>query len=256
MNPDKMRTEYGKLIHLLQDTSNKKIAKELGFNCIVPIKTVYTFLDNKNSLNLLDDEELEFAVKAVVNDNTTVKEEIAIQIKTKDSAVKKLIDKYKDIISEDDVMLVIRSISDNNAYIASNANTITKLIEILDKYFEPNNFESNTSLEIRFGRDGARLSHDHKTQYHYVKQSLMLWREIMKDMFRLWYLSEEDLLDSDNYYRLSNTGQGLNRVQSAPRVGKAMNKILKKVYEIVPGHWVGLSTSILETMMSQMLLSL
>lgn len=34
-------------------------------------------------------------------------------------------------------------------------------------------------------------------------------------MFRLWYLAESDLLREGNAYRLTNTGQGLNRVQQA-----------------------------------------
>ena len=42
-----------------------------------------------------------------------------------------------------------------------------------------------------------------------------LWfrREINHDMFKLWYLAESDLLAEGNAYRLTNTGQGLNRVQ-------------------------------------------
>ena len=34
--------------------------------------------------------------------------------------------------------------------------------------------------------DGARLTHSHERQYAFVLQSLMLWREIANDMFRLW----------------------------------------------------------------------
>lgn len=50
-------------------------------------------------------------------------------------------------------------------------------------------------------------------QYHYVLQSLMLWREVSNDMFKLWYLAETDMLRQGTSYRLCDTGQGLNRVQ-------------------------------------------
>lgn len=60
-------------------------------------------------------------------------------------------------------------------------------------------------------------------------------------MFRLWHFAEEDLLDVESCpYRLMNTGQGLNRVQSAPRVGRAMHKILSVAQNKV-GTWVGSS---------------
>jgi hypothetical protein len=41
----------------------------------------------------------------------------------------------------------------------------------------------------------------------------MLWREISSDMFKLWYLAEQDMLRHGAGYRLCDTGQGLNRVQ-------------------------------------------
>ena len=44
-----------------------------------------------------------------------------------------------------------------------------------------------------------------------------------------------------NPYRLQNTGQGLNRVQQCPLVGKEMHRILQSVQQRCGGHWVGLS---------------
>ena len=58
--------------------------------------------------------------------------------------------------------------------------------------------------------------------------------------YRLWYLSEQDLLNSDNPSDLRNTGQGLQRVQSSPLVYQAMHEILARTKHHV-GTWVGSS---------------
>lgn len=55
-----------------------------------------------------------------------------------------------------------------------------------------------------------------------MRQSLTLWREIVHDMFRLWCLGEEDLLSETARYKLTDTGQGKQRVQQSPRTFKAM----------------------------------
>ncbi len=48
--------------------------------------------------------------------------------------------------------------------------------------------EPRYSLAIIDGAaDGARLAHSHQRQWQYVRQSLMLWREITDEMYRLWY---------------------------------------------------------------------
>merc|ERR1719510_2558629 len=62
----------------------------------------------------------------------------------------------------------------------------------------------------------------------------------MENMFALWKMTEEDLLDSSSTYRLCDTGQGLNRMQQAPRVSRTMHQILHGVQSEV-GGWVGLS---------------
>lgn len=59
-------------------------------------------------------------------------------------------------------------------------------------------------------------------------------------MFQLWCLAEQDLLSSDNMYRLRDTGQGLNRVQAAPKVSRLMQMILNRAQQKV-GYWVGSS---------------
>lgn len=85
---------------------------------------------------------------------------------------------------------------------------------------------------------GSRLSHTHEIQFHYVHQSLSLWSYILEDMFRLWYLSEQDLLNGGQQpYELRQTGQGLQRVQQSPRVYRAMHEILAST-KIKLGTWV------------------
>lgn len=59
-------------------------------------------------------------------------------------------------------------------------------------------------------------------------------------MFKLWYLAESDLLREGTRYQLTNTGQGLNRVQSAPSTGKAIHDVLARCQSRL-GHWVGSS---------------
>lgn len=60
------------------------------------------------------------------------------------------------------------------------------------------------------------------------------------DMFRLWTLAEQDLLSTTARYRLTDTGQGLNRVQAAPKTLRAMHVILGNAQQNI-GHWVGSS---------------
>lgn len=59
-------------------------------------------------------------------------------------------------------------------------------------------------------------------------------------MFHLWSLAEQDLLSENISYRLRDTGQGLNRVQAAPKTSRMMHTILHKAQKSV-GTWIGSS---------------
>lgn len=59
-------------------------------------------------------------------------------------------------------------------------------------------------------------------------------------MFHLWYLAESDLLADNVPYRLRDTGQGLNRVQAAPKTSRMMHVILNRAQKSI-GSWVGSS---------------
>jgi hypothetical protein len=63
------------------------------------------------------------------------------------------------------------------------------MLQYLTSYFRPDTYEDQYSLAIVAGRHGARLTHSHNRQYNYVLQSLTLWREILHDFFKLWYLA-------------------------------------------------------------------
>lgn len=115
------------------------------------------------------------------------------------------------------------------------------MIHYLTRHFNPSSPASpSRDLSIAYGKGGARLSHSHSAQWQYVHQTLSLWREIMHEMFHLWYQADEDLLDDRNPYRLRDTGQGLNRLQACPRIGRSIHRILHAAQKRC-GSWIGSS---------------
>ena len=168
-------------------------------------------------------------------------------------------------ISRSELQLCIDSISDAIAVVESNVAPVQRMIHLLEDNFHHTSYEKQFSLELRgsgkcftpsrygygfgafgggFGsRDssGPTLSHSHSTQYTFVWQSLTLWREVQKNMHRLWVCADSDLLSISTSYQLLNTGQGLNRVQQCPKVGKVMRFLLNKTQKAAGQPWVGLS---------------
>ncbi len=55
MNPERMRSEYGKMIFLLQDACSSSAQANLDLQVNKPIVTVYSFLESRNALHILED---------------------------------------------------------------------------------------------------------------------------------------------------------------------------------------------------------
>lgn len=165
-------------------------------------------------------------------------------------------------LKEEDIELAIASITDNNAFLNFNVGPVERMLKLLNENFDQGKIIEGFSLELQgtpkksylssysspfyfsgfssnYKGRGACLSHDHSTQYSFVYQSLRLWKEIMRNMPRLWIAADHDMLNE--YYRLADTGQGYQRLQACPKVGTLMNSILRSVQDSVGSPWVGLS---------------
>ena len=240
-NPEKMRASYGKMIYLLQDTHIPEVRELFEDTLIKPIKTVYNSLEVADALGLLS-EDLLYTATQNISAEGKVRAVIDREIKVKEKSLEYLARKYTSAkLSYDDARNCILSIGDANSFLLFNRDPVIKMIDYLQIFFHPDNFESQFSLAIVAGHRGARLTHAHSTQYFYVLQSLTLWRFILQDMYKLWMLSEDDLLDPNNRYVLSDNGQGLNRVQNCPRVSKAIHSILVRCQREIGMNWVGSS---------------
>ena len=263
MNPDKMRTTYGKLMHILQDAQSPNM---LSFNVVVPIKTVFKLLQKRiGARALLCDPDLVLAMRAL--DSSSSPEEHAAAVKEKREARQRLVERYcgadapgiarlsneqqpkkakladgdavnsapdvademtssgsgmfasvgtrisslwsgkkagdaealdddraadgKPPMTEDELLLVIDSLSDGMAHQAACRKPVLEMLEWLESMFSPDRPESDqVDLAIQNGAGGSHLTHSHSTQYQFVRQSLMLWAEIQKDIFRLWVAAD------------------------------------------------------------------
>ncbi|KAI9315559.1 hypothetical protein BX666DRAFT_1860644 [Dichotomocladium elegans] len=241
MNPEKMRSAYGKLMYMLSDSMIPEVQEMLGFSCVAPIKTVYNFLEERKGLGVLHEDIIVLATHEIIPEGKS-RPQIQQEIKRKERAIEQLSRKYQSkYLSADEIRHCLYSIGDNNAYLRENRDPCEKMLRYLEEYFHPTRPENETyALGIAAGADGHRLSHDHETQYIYVKQTLKLWREILNNMFMLWTLADQDMLSTNNPYRLAHTGQGLHRIQPCPAVSREMHRTLYKAQKKA-GKWVGSS---------------
>ncbi|KAI9260600.1 hypothetical protein BDA99DRAFT_512591 [Phascolomyces articulosus] len=240
MNPEKMRSAYGKLMYMLSDSMIPEVQEMLGFSCVAPILTVYEFLKERRGLGVLREDIILLATREIIPEGKS-RSQIQTEIRRKEKSIEQLSRKYQSkYLSADEIRHCLYSIGDNNAYLRENRDPCEKMIRYLEEYFHPKKPEEDYSLSIASGTQGHRLSHDHETQYIYVNQTLKLWREILNEMFMLWTLADQDMLSTSNPYRLSQTGQGLHRIQPCPAVSREMHRTLFKAQKKA-GTWIGSS---------------
>lgn len=238
MNPEKLRDNFGKLMYMVMDSRLPEIRDHMEFDLYTPIKTVASYLESKEKtvLNMFDDILIVNAT-AEISPIGKSRYQIERDIKTKESAIKKLSERYSNKkISKDEICQVLYSIGDFNSYINTNRKPIIRMLKRLEQFEK---IDSLYKLNIKFGVKGARLTHDHSKQFQYVYQSLQLWSLIQREMIKLWSLLDDDLL-SPTLYKLQNTGQGLNRVKPSPQVSRYMYKILTECQREAR-QWIGSS---------------
>ncbi len=249
MNPEKWRCEYGKLMYMLMDSQIEDIQDMMGFSLVSPVVTAYSFLESRGLIDCLESSPFDLlatATSEILAGNKS-RSQIQSEIKAKEAAIKQLsrgwAKKSAGKLSEDDASMVLYSIGDNNAYLRFTYYPCEQMLAYLRHYFSPDHIESDAmSLGISAGKNGARLTHSHARQYRYVEQTLNLWGRILHNMYELWWRAECDMLDGNNGYRLTDTGQGLNRVQAAPRLSKLIHNILYSAQQSLGSeNWIGSS---------------
>lgn len=137
-------------------------------------------LEQHDAVDLLRNDLITIATQEIYSEGRT-RREIQKDIKAKERAIEALSSGYaKNGLSQEQIRQCLYSIGDNHAFLRVNRDPCDQMIAHLKQYFHPTQAkDQKSSLAIRSGKGGARLSHDHSKQYAYVLQSLTLWREIL-----------------------------------------------------------------------------
>lgn len=214
MNPQKMRSDYGKMMYLLMDSQRPEVAETLQINLVKPIQTVGQLLQAKHGEGILASEDLDDATRDL-SDDIHDRSQLLLLQQQKREAIGRILDKYstKDL-SRDEIIRVLDSISDANNFLANNEQPVTRMLELLKTNFDIKGSKGNVkggdfSLAIGRGNNfrsggnffhggqkkftvhsmggsnsgGAKLTHSHSTQFTFTSQTFMLWQQVSKHMY-------------------------------------------------------------------------
>eukprot|EP00672_Neobodo_designis_P024834 CAMPEP_0174841884 /NCGR_PEP_ID=MMETSP1114-20130205/9592_1 /TAXON_ID=312471 /ORGANISM="Neobodo designis, Strain CCAP 1951/1" /LENGTH=501 /DNA_ID=CAMNT_0016076083 /DNA_START=39 /DNA_END=1544 /DNA_ORIENTATION=+ len=269
INPDKMRSEYGKLAMMLQDLH---AYPRIGFDfasIVTPVQTVGAALKRVGALAMLDDDLVAVATRPMPPHAT------ADEVAEKRAARKELVERYGgpaaesreqspaaaspaepdadndadaatssgkrykefgDATRREVVDRCLASLDDAASFIAINVRPIDKLLGYLAEFKTLSS--DKWSLQIKSGSGGACLSHSHSQQIGYVREALSLWKEIHENIFDFWETVEHDMILSGKRYIWRNTGQGYARVCGGPETYSRIKRAISTVQQRL-GGWVG-----------------
>lgn len=252
LNPDRLRTAYAPLVHVLQDSRLPHVRGVLECDLVAPLATVHRALAAAGALALLRDPALAPATAEVLAGPGARARTVALRAKR--AALARLCARHASPALPRALLLqCVYSIADHHSFLRANRGPVDRCLAWLDELFPAvhggveqeegkegkEDDDGSSSLAIRGGADGARLTHSHAVQHAYVRQSLALWRAVQDDMARLWCLAEADLVAAP--YVLQPTGQGVQRVQPAPRLHAAVLALVQRTQARAAGAWVGSS---------------
>eukprot|EP00796_Vickermania_ingenoplastis_P008188 gene8188-5714_t len=230
LNPSANRCEFGKLMMILQDVQKPSIQRTLNLDSpvVLPVKTVGGALAAIQRTEMLEDPEVE--------------RYLAQAGEKKAEALRNLIKKYDTNKSEEDRAVLercLRSIDDVETLILSNIDPLLTLQNAIKQEFMTGS--AGRQIAISSGRGGACLSHSHEQHCQYVMESLVLWELVQRKIFLLWSAAEKDMLmDGEGRYQFVNTGQGFQRMCSAPSSYSIMSQCVREAQERMGGQWIGI----------------
>lgn len=232
LNPFDNRSEYGKLVMLLQDVQRDAVRRALGITStlITPLKTVGDALSTIGASGLLTDDKLKAGFLRLTGQD-------------KLNGLSTLVDTYggkDDPKKREIVERCLRSIDDVRQFLLSNIDPLIYLREKVEREFAHMKEGDPYSVAIRGGKGGARFSHSNSVHCQYVAESLLLWEKVQRTIFVIWEAAENDMLiDGGGRYEITNTGQGFHRLCSAPKSFRAMSRCVSET-EREMGGWVGI----------------
>ena len=139
MNPEKMRTGFGKLAYLLMDSQDATVQELLEFDPVRPLRTVYSLLAEGGALGLLVDPLLPRATAEIASRDRP-RAEVQRDIRLKERAREALAARYskpRSGLDHEEVLRAIYSVADNEAFLRHARDPVDAALAALEARFSP-----------------------------------------------------------------------------------------------------------------------